>query len=756
MGTVSSSTSSSSGSSLASMFQVSGLASGIDTASIVSKLMQLEQRPLTKLQDAQTKLQNRKAGLTDISTRLSTLRSATSTLMLSTATQTRTASSTNTAVATATAAANTSLQSFTVNVSQLATRTTMTSGAAIGTVIDGTTMISALPSTNLTTGSGTITVGIRDAATGVVRTKELTVNASDQLDSVRQAVEDAFNVDLLPLFNSGGATSSLSNGQMSFVAPAGYELIFGGPGDTSNVFAATNLATATAATSATAATTLVEAGWNYIDPSTGAAAVSPTLKMTLTPAGGGSTTTATINVGTSDKISDIVASINTYLRGAVNVPSSGPNAGINIGGLGLTNATATFSNGRITVSNYNGSIAFGSDGTQYGNSLLSTLKLPTTATGSPAASSGDITSTKRTYTASSAATTVSATATLDTALGLTGSSEFRINGTVITWDATTDTISTIVSRINSSGAGVLASFDSLTGKMSLQNRTTGAVGISIDDNYSNGNYDLTDALKLTANGGNADAPVTSLGQNARYSINGGPLQTSTSNTVTRAISGVTLNLAGTLNTTATVSIGQDTTAAVANVKTFVTAYNDALKWVQDNTKVDAATKTRGDFAGDAMIEGIMNRLRAVVNTAASGLTTTYKSLPSLGLSSGAVGSAVGSTTSLVLDETKFTDALTANPEAVQNLFGASGGPLDSLKSYLISATSYSGMLNSSQTSADTQLRDLDRRITDMQQRLDQKQAALQKKYSDLEATLSKLQAQSSSLSQQLAGLKSGG
>ena len=264
----------------------------------------------------------------------------------------------------------------------------------------------------------------------------------------------------------------------------------------------------------------------------------------------------------------------------------------------------------------------------------------------------------------------------------------------------------------------------------------------------------SDALRLTTNNPdvNTNAPITSLGQNARYSINGGATQTSTSNTVTRAISGVTLNLAGTLNTTATVSIAQDTTAAIANVKTFVTAYNDALKWVQDNTKVDAATKTRGDFAGDAMIEGIMNRLRAVVNTAASGLTTTYKSLPSIGLSSGAVGSAVGTTSSLVLDETKFSAALTSNPEAVQNLFGLSGGPLDSLKSYLISATSYSGMLNSSQTSADTQLRDLDRRITDMQSRLDQKQAALQKKYSDLEATLSKLQAQSSSLSQQLAGL----
>lgn len=729
MGTVNSSSSSSS---LSSLFQVTGLASGLDTASIVDKLMQIEQRPLTKLQAAQTRLQNRKSGLTEIASKLSSLRTASSTLMLSTATQTRTASSTNTAVATATAAANTSLQSFTVNVSQLATRTTMTSGAAIGTLVDATTSVSALPNTNLTTGSGTITVGVRNTSTGVVTSKELTISDSDQLGSLRQTIQDTFNTDLLP---SGGVTSSLTNGQFAYVAPDGYELIFGGPNDTANFFTATNLATATADTTAASTTTLVQAGWNPVDPTTGSYATSPVLTIT------DGANTATVPVSTSGTIADVVSDIQTYLRQATGS-----------GGLGLTNATATFANGRITVSNYNGTLQFGAGNTQYGNSLLAALKLPTAATATPAASSGDITTTKRTYTATAAVTTVSPTATLDTALGVSGTSEFRINGTVITWDAAADTINSIVSRINSSGANVLASFDSLTGKMTLQNRSTGAVAITIDDNNGNGNFDLTDALKLTTAGGNANAPTTALGQNARYSINGGAVQASTSNTVTTAISGVTLNLAGTLNTTATVTVGQDTSAAVTNVKSFVTAYNDALKWVQDNTRVDPVTRTRAAFAGDAMVEGIMTRLRAVLNTEASGLTTAYKTFPSIGLSTGAVGSAVGTTTSLVLDETKLTEALTTNTDAVQSLLGAASGPLANLKSYLISATSFSGMINSSQTSADTQLRDLDRRVADMQRRLDDKQASLQKKYADLESTLSKLQAQSQSLSNQLASL----
>lgn len=101
-------TTNSSGSSTNPMFSFGGLASGLDTNAIVSQLMSIEKRPLVKMQNQQATLQSRKSLLTEISTKLSSLRSATSTLMLSTATQVRTATSTNTAVATATAGANTS------------------------------------------------------------------------------------------------------------------------------------------------------------------------------------------------------------------------------------------------------------------------------------------------------------------------------------------------------------------------------------------------------------------------------------------------------------------------------------------------------------------------------------------------------------------------------------------------------------------------------------------------------------------------
>ncbi|NBY47758.1 MAG: hypothetical protein EBQ56_08310 [Proteobacteria bacterium] len=726
-------TTNSSGSSTNPMFSFGGLASGLDTNAIVSQLMSIEKRPLVKMQNQQATLQNRKSLLTEISTKLSSLRSATSTLMLSTATQVRTATSTNTAVATATAGANTSLQSFTIKTSQLATRSSLTSGGVIGAAVSDATTISDIPGANLTSGSGTITIGVRDTTTGVVTSKTLTINATDTVGGVRQAIQDTLNNDLI---SGGGVSSSITLGKFSFVAPSSSNVIFGSPNDSSNFFTITNLATAGTSTTALGTSTLAKAGVS-----------SNATGFTISDG----THTTTVSVNSSSTMDDVVNSINSQLGAATGS-----------GGLGLTGVTASFANGKFTISGHTGTLTIGnltgstSAETLANRGLVTALNLPTTATSTPLSSSSTISINEQTITSDAGVTEFSSSATLGSGstggLGLTGAGEIRVNGTLITYDTATDTLSTVISRINSSGANVLASYDSLTGKVTMQNKSTGASVVTVDDNNGNDNAGLISALKLDS----SSSAVTTLGQNAIYSINGGASKSSTSNTITNAISGATITLAGTLDTTATITIAQDSTTALTNVKAFVTAYNDAMTWVIENTKVDAATKTRGVFAGDSAITAMQSKLRAAINSAASSISTTYKTLPSIGLSSGAVGSTVGTTNTLVLDESKFAAALAADSSAVSSLFGSSGGPLDTLKTYLVAATSFSGLIYSSQTSADTQLRDLDKRISTMQQRLDDKQASLQKKYSDLEAAMSKLQAQSSSLSSQLAGLNKSG
>jgi len=58
------------------LFNISGIASGIDTNSLVSQLMQIERQPQVRLQNQQTVEQARQQALRDVNTRLSNLQDA--------------------------------------------------------------------------------------------------------------------------------------------------------------------------------------------------------------------------------------------------------------------------------------------------------------------------------------------------------------------------------------------------------------------------------------------------------------------------------------------------------------------------------------------------------------------------------------------------------------------------------------------------------------------------------------------------------
>ena len=566
-------------------FSIGGLVSGLDTNSIIDQLMAVEKRPLTALQDRQQALKDRKTALTDLTTKLTALRTKTLNILLSQTTQARTTSSSNAAVATASASPNTPIQNFTVDVTQLATKTMVTSTTSIGQPIDATVpLASAGFATTPTSGSFSIN--------GV----SISVNAST----------DTLNTVIANINGSGaGVTASLVGNQIQLDSNLG-PITIGTHGDTSNFLSVTKLA----------------------------------------------------------------ASPSTF---------DGVTTWTNISTAGM--------------------------GTAQTSSSLATARL---ATGLTAA---------------------------------TGS--FTINGVSFSWDSSVDTISGLVSRINGSGAKVTASYDATTDTVSLKANNTGATAISMQDDSGN----LLDALGL------ASAPQN-LGLNAEYTIDGGPTQYSTSNVISNPVPGATLTLksAG----TTTIGIQQDTSSAVSAVKDWVQAYNDALDLVRKDVAVDPATNEKSIFTGDAFIQGIEMRLRGVTNQTATGLTTQYTDLPSIGISSGPIGSEPGSTNSIVLDESKLTQALEADPSAVTALLQASTGPISKLNTDLLQITSYSGPLNTSQLSADSQLRDLDNRMRFLQQRLDARQAALEQKFARLEEAMAKLQAQSSQLTGQLGALSAGG
>ncbi|MDA8189255.1 MAG: flagellar filament capping protein FliD [Dehalococcoidales bacterium] len=251
----------------------------------------------------------------------------------------------------------------------------------------------------------------------------------------------------------------------------------------------------------------------------------------------------------------------------------------------------------------------------------------------------------------------SSQANLDVALSApTGS--FTINGVQFTYDSTVDTLNSVIGRINSSAANVTASYDAVNDRLTLTSRVTGSTLIDLQDVTGN----FLAAMKLSANN-------ETLGSNASYLLNG-QQQYSTSNTVTDALPGVTINLKKADSATdVTVTVGQDTSAAVAAVQDFITQYNSAISLIRDKTAYDPITKQGGILTGDATVVSIENMLATLVSGKGDGLSSVAQSLSDIGITTGAVGSAVGSTTSLILDQAKFVSKLQSNPSAVADAFG---------------------------------------------------------------------------------------
>src|SRR5438477_11881699 len=108
-------------------FNFDGVVSGLQTGSIISKLMQLEQGPLNQLNKQQANVQSRDTAYQAVAAKATSLQSAVQSLLLESSINGKTATSSAIGTATATANASAINGSFSVNVASLATATSATS-----------------------------------------------------------------------------------------------------------------------------------------------------------------------------------------------------------------------------------------------------------------------------------------------------------------------------------------------------------------------------------------------------------------------------------------------------------------------------------------------------------------------------------------------------------------------------------------------------------------------------------------------------
>ena len=349
-----------------------------------------------------------------------------------------------------------------------------------------------------------------------------------------------------------------------------------------------------------------------------------------------------------------------------------------------------------------------------------------------------------------------------------GTGTVTIGNQVITLDSSNNTLQGLQLAINGlSGTGITASI--------------------INDGSSTNPYHLI----LTSQDGSTTPTFTSTlkdSQGKAVSLGFDSLQTvqkaqqaklnvdglnvvSNSNTVTGAISGITLNLnavsavtnpsgSAPVYATSQLSIVPDTSTLETNIQTFVTNYNAIMNWItagysqatadlSSTTAIDpstAASPTDAQLSqtliGDSTVNGIKRQLQSILSGSVSKSTVsgTLNNLSQIGISTNQDGT-------LKVDTPTLENALKNNFSGVTNLLAGDStrpGVMDQYNTYLLQVTDVSqGMYTQKRANTRTTISRLDNQIATKTAALNKEQATLTARFNAMELMISNMNSQSS-------------
>ena len=230
-------------------------------------------------------------------------------------------------------------------------------------------------------------------------------------------------------------------------------------------------------------------------------------------------------------------------------------------------------------------------------------------------------------------------------------------GSVTATDVSTGTgsLADVVSNINSSGTGIVASaIQTGTNQYVLQmsSSQTGTAGnLSVD----------TSAFASTSLGAMRTAVA---GQDAQIQVGGpsGFTVSSHNDTFTGLLPGLSVTVAQTSTNPVTVSVSRDAAAIAGSVQSMVNDVNQVLSDLQTYAGYNEATKKGGPLMGSATLQGLTNSLLGAVASAVGSSNLGSAANVGLKISNG----------QLTFDQSAFEAAYNANPAQVQALFTQGG------------------------------------------------------------------------------------
>ncbi|CAE6848132.1 flagellar filament capping protein FliD [Paraburkholderia domus] len=333
----------------------------------------------------------------------------------------------------------------------------------------------------------------------------------------------------------------------------------------------------------------------------------------------------------------------------------------------------------------------------------------------------------------------------------------------VTIDSTNNTLTGIANAINKAGnnPGVTATIVTGTGgaHLVLRSTTTGSTN-TINGSTSGVQNDAgLSSLGVTSTpgaNGTASTIVSSdtnkawrqseAAQDALFTV--GEIEASSStNAVTSAISGVTLNLSSAaVGTTQTLTIASDTTAQNTAITNFANLYNTVVTTINSLSSYDKSSKTGGALLGDSTLMTIKNTLASIIGGGV-GTGASAVGLASIGIS--LKGDPADGT--LVIDNKKLATSLTSSPAQVAALFNSTNGLGVKLNKSITDFVKTGGIIDSRNTALNADLKS----ITTQQTTLANYSAALTKQYQNQFTALNTLMATMNNNSQYLTALFGG-
>lgn len=335
---------------------------------------------------------------------------------------------------------------------------------------------------------------------------------------------------------------------------------------------------------------------------------------------------------------------------------------------------------------------------------------------------------------------------------LTNTGMFR-NGTVTTGTFTIGdaeltvsndtTINDLIRMINQNENTLCTAYwDSTSGQLVLSSRVAGSSMINIEKGTSN----ITDILGFTVNNTIVDN-AQELGQNALFTINGTTM-THTSNTITSDISkidGVTINLNDTSDgEIITLSIERDNESIANTLQEVVDSYNDLMNNLDKELALD------GNMKDQTTLKMLRNTIRSYMMNSV-GFSNAFMNMSSIGISTDSASAGNISTSgisTLSFDKTKFTNAITSDPNSVKKLLVGENngmGILTKLEQTVENALqAQSGFFSATENSYNKQIERLNTKIEKTQRSVDSYSARLERKFQAMDLLISNIQKQYSS------------